>query len=56
MAELKHIGRVISTKKKCIVAYRTLPGDAHYCLIVPTESLPDSYHDAIINLVESPAG
>ena len=56
MSELKHVGRVISTNKKCIVAYRTLPGDAHYCLIVPTENLPDSYHDAIINLVESPAG
>ena len=56
MAELKHIGRVKQTGKKCIVAFRTLPGDAHSCLIVPTESLPDSYHDAIINLVESTAG
>lgn len=56
MAELKHVGRVVATNKKCIVAYRTLPGDAHYCLIVPTENLPDSYHDAMINLVESPAG
>jgi hypothetical protein len=56
MAELKHVGRVISTKKKCIVVYRTLPGDAHSCLIVPTENLPDSYHDSLINLVESNAG
>jgi hypothetical protein len=56
MSALKHIGRVIATNKKCIVAYRTLPGDAHYCLIVPTENLPDSYHDSIINLVESSAG
>lgn len=56
MAELKHVGRVITTGKKCIVAYRTLPGDAYNCLIVPTESLPDSYHDALINLVESNAG
>lgn len=56
MAELKHVGRVASTKKKCLVAYRTLPGDAHYCLIVLTESLPDSYHDSLINLVEGPAG
>jgi hypothetical protein len=54
--ELKHIGRVIATNKKCIVAYRTLPGDAYSCLIVPTENLPDIYHDAIINLVESSAG
>ena len=56
MSELKHVGRVISTKKKCIVVFRTLPGEAHSCLIVPTENLPDSYHDAIINLVESSAG
>ena len=56
MAELKHVGRVKSTNKKCVVAYRTLPGDAYSCLIVPTESLPDSYHDAIINLVESTTG
>jgi hypothetical protein len=56
MAELKHVGRVATTKKKCIIVYRTLPGDAHNCLIVPTENLPDAYHDAIINLVESNAG
>ena len=56
MADLKHVGRVIASGKKCIVAYRTLPGDAYNCLIVPTENLPDSYHDALINLVESNAG
>jgi hypothetical protein len=56
MAELKHIGRIRATGKKCIVAYRTLPGESNACLIVPTENLPDSYHDSIINLVESTAG
>jgi hypothetical protein len=56
MAELKHIGRVKATNKKVLVAYRTIPGDAHYCLVVPTENMPDIYHDAIINLVESSAG
>jgi len=56
MAELKHVGRVIATNKKCLVAYRTLPGDAFYCLIVPTENLPDIYHDSIINLVEGGTG
>jgi hypothetical protein len=56
MAELKHVGRVKATNKKCLVAYRTLPGDAYSCLIVPTENLPDIYHDSIINLVESGSG
>jgi hypothetical protein len=54
--ELKHAGRVKSNGKRCLVAYRTLPGDAYNCLIVPTENLPDAYHDAIINLVNSPSG
>jgi hypothetical protein len=56
MAEIKHAGRVKATGKKCLVAYRTLPGDAFNCLIIPTENLPDSYHDALINLVESSSG
>ena len=56
MAELKHIGRVVKTGKKVLVAFRTLPGASDRCLVVPTESLPDSYHDALINLVERNAG
>lgn len=53
---IKHVGRVKATGKKCIVVYRTLPGESNSCLIAPTENLPDSYHDALINLVESNAG
>jgi hypothetical protein len=56
MAELKHVGRVKATNKKVLIAYRTLPGDANFCLLVPTENLPDIYHDALINLVESNTG
>lgn len=55
MVSLKHVGRFSSNGKKCLVAYRTLPGDAYNCLVIPTENLPDSYHDALIQLVESPA-
>jgi hypothetical protein len=54
--DIKHVGRVKSTGRKCLVAYRTLPGDAYSCLIVPTESLRDAQHDALINLVNSTAG
>ena len=56
MSNIKHVGRLLSTGRKCIVAYRTLPGDAYNCLIISTENLSDSYHDALINLVESTAG
>lgn len=55
MQNLKHVGRIKDTGKKVLVAFRTLPGDAYSALVVPTENLPDEYHNAIINLVESPA-
>ena len=44
---------MLATKKKVLVAFRTLPGDAYSCLVIPTESLADEQHNAIINLVES---
>lgn len=55
MADIKHVGRIKSNGKKCIVVFRTLPGDAYNCLVIMTESLTPSYHDALINLVESNA-
>ena len=54
--EMKHVGRIKTNGKKCVVVFRTLPGDAYNCLVAPTENLPDSYHDALINLVESSGG
>ena len=53
MADLKHVGKIKTTGRKCLVVFRTLPGDSYNCLVVPTENLPESYHDAIIQLVES---
>lgn len=55
MKFLRHVGRIKTTKKKVLIAYRTLPNDPYNCLIIPTESLGDSYHNALINLVESPS-
>lgn len=55
MADLKHIGRIKSTGRKCLVVFRTLPGDAFNCLIILTENIPPNYHDSLINLVESNA-
>ena len=46
---------MVTSKKRVLVAFRTLPGDAYSCLVIPTESLSDDQHNAIINLVESPA-
>jgi hypothetical protein len=56
MIEIKHVGRIKNNQKRVIVAYRTLPGESDSALVVMTESLTSDQHDAIIKLVESPAG
>ena len=53
MQTLKHVGRIKSTGRRCLVVFRTLPGDAFSCLVIQTESLDPSQHDSLINLVES---
>lgn len=53
---MKHVGRLKSNQRKVIVVYRTLPNDGMSCLVVPTESLTDSEHDALITCVESASG
>jgi hypothetical protein len=56
MAEYKHVGRIKSTGRKVLVAFRTLPGESDSALVIQTENLSDAQHDAVIQLVESPAG
>jgi len=56
MADLKHVGRLTTNKRKLIVAYRVIPGDPDNCLVVHTENLDAAEHDALIQLVESNAG
>jgi len=51
---LKHIGRLQSNNAKVLVAFRTLPGESDQCLVIPVSVLPDSYHDSIMKLVETP--
>lgn len=53
---LKHVGRIKKTQKKCIVAYRVVPGTDNEAIVVPTETLMAEEHDALIKLVESAAG
>lgn len=52
----KHVGRSINNKRKVVVAYRIVPGDPEYCLVVQTENLSADEHDSLIKAVESASG
>lgn len=52
---LKHVGQLINTQRRCVVVFREVPDEPENCLIVDTDALPDWIHDDVINAVESPA-
>lgn len=49
----KHAGQLANTGVRVAVIFRKLPNDESSCLIVETERLPDSYHDYIIQTMNS---
>lgn len=50
---IKHVGRIKATGRKCLIVFRTLPGDAHSCLVILTENLHPTYHDSLMSLVDT---
>lgn len=53
---LKHVGRIATTGKKVLIAYRVVPGEPDSCLVIPTQALDAAQHDSVIKVVESNAG
>lgn len=56
MSALKHVGRLRVSKRKLIVAYRTIPNDPYNTLVVFTDSLSADEHDSLMRVVESASG
>lgn len=54
MANIKHVGHIINTQKRCVVVFREIPDEPESALVVDTDALTDWMHDDVINSVESP--
>ena len=53
---MKHVGRMKNNGAKIAIAYRTIPGDPHSCLVIATNGLADSFHDSFMSVLESDMG
>jgi len=53
---MKHVGKMKNNGARIVIAYRTLPGDPASALVIGTNSLESSYHDALMSIVESDSG
>lgn len=56
MTALKHVGRLKVSKRRLVVAYRTIPNDPYNALVIFTDSLSSDEHDSLMRVVESSAG
>ena len=46
---IKHVGQIINTGRRCVVVFREIPDEPNSCLIVDTEALVDWMHDDVIS-------
>ena len=56
VAVTKHIGKMEGSGTRVAIVFRQIPEDKDHALVVSTDNLPDLYHDAFINLIDSPEG
>jgi len=49
----KHVGRIVNSDRRCVVAFRELPNDPKNCLVIDTDALPDRFHDGVMTAVEN---
>ena len=52
MVDVKHVGRITNTDKRCVVIWPQLPDSPEQSLVVDTDSLPYALHQALMDLVE----
>jgi hypothetical protein len=51
---MKHVGKMKNNNAPVAIVFRTLPGDPHSCLVVGTQGLGPTNHDALISVIETP--
>ena len=56
MAFIKHVGRHAATGQRLVIAFMQLPDEPENALVVYSDSLPDRYHQTMMEAVESSEG
>jgi len=53
---MKHVGKINNTGSRVAVVFRVVPGEPQNCLVLYPDSLPNMYHDNLMEVLESPEG
>lgn len=52
----RHIGKMANTDQRLVVVFMQIPGKEDHALVVPTDTLPARYEQAVMDILESPEG
>jgi len=51
---MKHVGKMKNNDAPVVIVFRTIPGDPHNCLVVGTQGLGPTHHDALMTEIQTP--
>lgn len=51
---IKHVGK--HNNKRCLILFKTVPGEEHMCLVAYPDTIPRHIHDDIMKALESESG
>jgi hypothetical protein len=53
---LRHVGKISNTDERCVIAFMQIPGRSDHALVIPTDTLPPRFEQAVMDVVKSPEG
>jgi hypothetical protein len=53
---IRHVGKIKTTDTRCVVVMMQIPGKEDHALVVESDSLPDHYHQHVMDCLDSKEG
>lgn len=52
----RHVAKMANTDQRLVVVFMQIPGREDHALVIPTDTLPARYEQAVMEILESPEG
>jgi hypothetical protein len=56
MNMLRHVGKIANTDERCVIAFMQIPQRENHALVIPTDTLPPRFEQAVMDIVRSAEG
>jgi hypothetical protein len=56
MDMMRHVGKIANTDQRCVIAFMQIPNREDHALVIPTDTLPPRYEQAVMDVLKSAEG